>query len=412
MSLNPALKFFQDPQVRQLISRASQVASVPLSLHHISNWPLQNEGGCEACRFIHEHAQGREACAKDRLAASRLALSSGVPVTFSCHLGFSCVSLAALPEGDYVFTLGPYLPMEASEAIEAEVSRAVALLCDDVSAHEPLPFTLTDLRRSPSESVAAAGEWLVETLTRLYAEYEWEEETEEETEAEEKLAEPVKKRYGDSQKRGEAIRLQIAAAYLLFGKRAVVRAILEDCLEEMEDASRTQGGCLVESISAILDHARHCGGEVEPCLRRFPDFVATTQELDDRNALLSEASHLFKRVSSKPMQDKYGIAFSDMLGMLYTHHKESHELRDFARQDNMQASTLTRRIEKVTGVKFAELLGRIRVIHAQRLLRRTRLSATKIALHVGIRNQSNFTKLFKEYTGLTPGQYRKHYKQK
>jgi|LSQX01.3.fsa_nt_gb AraC-like DNA-binding protein len=392
-----------------MISRAAQTTAVPLSLHHISNWPLQNEGGCEACHYVQEYSQGRETCMQNRLQASRLTLRSTVPVTFSCHLGFSCVSLIALPGEEYVFTFGPYLPDDASAAIEEEVKRAVSLFLDTARPDDKLPFALNDIRRAPAGSVVAAAEWLVEGIADLYERYEWEDQEAPKTQPEERVPEQHIKKKSVFEKRGEEIRLQIAATYLLFGQRAVVRAVLEDCLEEMDDYPRTQPGCLIESISRILDHARFCGGEVDSCVQRFPDFVASIQGLEDRRALLRHASWFFKRISSAKMEEKYGSEFSTMLDRLYNHHVEDLELRDFARQSNLQPATLTRRIEKMTGVKFAELLGRIRVIHAQRLLRRTRLSAAQIAPHVGIRDQSNFTKLFKRYTGITPGRYQQKY---
>jgi len=74
-------------------------------------------------------------------------------------------------------------------------------------------------------------------------------------------------------------------------------------------------------------------------------------------------------------------------------------------------TTLARRLECVTGMKFGELLKRIRLMQAQRLLRRTSLSATAITRRVGIQDQSNFTKIFKRYTGMTPKEYQMRYKQ-
>jgi AraC-like DNA-binding protein len=394
-----------------MISRAARTVAVPVSLHHISNWPLHTEGGCKACRFVHDLPEGGDACKGHRLKASNLALQSGVPVTFSCHLGFSCVSLPALPGEDYVLTFGPYVPEDASLGIEKEVGETLVQLTGINAFHEELPFDLSDLRRAPSESIAAAAEWLVEGIAQFYATYEGDDQDEPiPVHREESVStEGIKKQPVLSEKKGEELRLQIAAAYLLFGKTRVVRAVLEDCLEEIGTNPRTRQGRLIECITHILDHLHYCGADIENCRQRFPAFVAAIQELDEEHDLLRRADRFFRSFSAGKLQESYGPAFSTMLDRLYNDHMEELQLRDFALHSGVNPATLTRRLERVTGVKFAELLGRIRVIHAQRFLRRSRQSATKIALRVGIQDQSNFTKLFKQYTGMTPGEYQQKY---
>jgi len=56
------------------------------------------------------------------------------------------------------------------------------------------------------------------------------------------------------------------------------------------------------------------------------------------------------------------------------------------------------------------VLGRIRILHACRLLRTTSLPVTSIAGLVGIHDQANFSKLFLRYRGEPPGAYRARFR--
>ena len=59
-----------------------------------------------------------------------------------------------------------------------------------------------------------------------------------------------------------------------------------------------------------------------------------------------------------------------------------------------------------TGSTFKEYLSMVRVEESKRLLANTDYSLIDIAVATGFQDQSYFSKVFKRYTGLTPGQYR------
>jgi len=97
---------------------------------------------------------------------------------------------------------------------------------------------------------------------------------------------------------------------------------------------------------------------------------------------------------------------------LHKSYKDDFSLSGFAKEHHVAASTVTRALECRINATFSEYLGRIRIEKAQQLLRDTQLSATTIGKRVGITDQSNFGKLFRQYTGINPGAYRERFQRK
>lgn len=69
---------------------------------------------------------------------------------------------------------------------------------------------------------------------------------------------------------------------------------------------------------------------------------------------------------------------------------------------------LTRVFKKTTGFTIFEFIHSLRIVEAQRLLRETNLKVIDIAEKVGFTNVSNFGKVFKSVTGVSPLSYRKN----
>lgn len=67
---------------------------------------------------------------------------------------------------------------------------------------------------------------------------------------------------------------------------------------------------------------------------------------------------------------------------------------------------LSREFKKYTSFSPKEYITRLRISQAKILLSSTTLPAYKIGMLVGIPNETNFIRLFKEYAQMTPGEYR------
>ena len=77
-----------------------------------------------------------------------------------------------------------------------------------------------------------------------------------------------------------------------------------------------------------------------------------------------------------------------------------------AQAAGMTARELERMLQRHLGIGFRLFLTMERISLARRLLRESRLTATQIAAKTGFSDQSNFTKTFVKFEGITPIQYR------
>ena len=84
----------------------------------------------------------------------------------------------------------------------------------------------------------------------------------------------------------------------------------------------------------------------------------------------------------------------------------SASLTEFARREQVEVYSLSRRIKNATGCTFRELVQTARLVRAATLLRQTDLPVSDIAAAVGYSNLSWFYKGFAERYGATPAQYR------
>lgn len=80
------------------------------------------------------------------------------------------------------------------------------------------------------------------------------------------------------------------------------------------------------------------------------------------------------------------------------------ELADVA---GISKGALERTFKKVISLTLVQYIQKVRIEHAVHLLVETELGLSEIAQKCGYYDQSTFTKKFKEYTKLTPGEFRR-----
>lgn len=82
-------------------------------------------------------------------------------------------------------------------------------------------------------------------------------------------------------------------------------------------------------------------------------------------------------------------------------------LNDIADALNVNSSYLSRIFKNDTGQNIVEYLNKIRIEKAASLINEGKLPLKEIAFNVGIQNYYYFFKLYKKFTGITPGEYKK-----
>lgn len=101
-------------------------------------------------------------------------------------------------------------------------------------------------------------------------------------------------------------------------------------------------------------------------------------------------------------------AFHKAIAYMESHYHEDLNLEDIASIAFMSPSYFSSMLRLVKGKSYIELLSAIRMQMAMEHLRGNDLNVTEIASRVGYNHISHFNRMFKKYTGVTPGDFRKH----
>lgn len=420
MKVTPS--FFRSEPVRTLLDRAAKAAALPMSLHyhaydgnelHIAGW-----GGCQVCARANKSSKGARACCESRARAAQLALRQKTTVTFVCHLGLTCVSIAALADTDYVITYGPYIPAELSQAIIYDIEQGLRAIEGEYGFDDSVPPVIDDVRTIPLGAVSASAEWLSDALQAAYLQQQEEQDLFsfpiEDTSDPLPLNAPTGKHTAFSEKEG-GMWSSLTSLSLLCGHNSLVRESLANRLEELvaekNASSESLQSFLVQEVSRLLERASRMGCKVETARDKFPEYVRNISNIGNPEMLLKRTMSLLRCVHV----DDTGLvpAYLPLLVKeTHKHFRKDFTLSQFAREQGVAASTVTRALEYRINATFSEYLGRVRIENAQKLLRNTRLSAAKIGPRVGIQDQSNFGKMFRRYTGMNPGAYREKYQRK
>jgi transcriptional regulator GlxA family with amidase domain len=94
---------------------------------------------------------------------------------------------------------------------------------------------------------------------------------------------------------------------------------------------------------------------------------------------------------------------------LSTHFSVVSPVDEMVRRSGLAERTFKRRFTEATGFAPIEYVQRLRIEDAKRRLERTDASADEISWRIGYEDAAFFRRLFKRFTGLTPGAYRRRF---
>nr|WP_280521235.1 helix-turn-helix domain-containing protein [Paenibacillus mangrovi] len=95
---------------------------------------------------------------------------------------------------------------------------------------------------------------------------------------------------------------------------------------------------------------------------------------------------------------------------IHQHYQGNITLADLAKHTFLSSSYISRIFQKYLGVPFKAYLSQVRLIHATVLLA-SEATITEIAYNSGFSSAHAFIEAFKQYHGMTPGQYRRNIKE-
>lgn len=112
-----------------------------------------------------------------------------------------------------------------------------------------------------------------------------------------------------------------------------------------------------------------------------------------------------KRKEKEPAQPVRGIQRA--MRFIEANFRSPLKLEQAANEAGMSISCFERHLKQRTGMTFTAYVNGLWIARARELLGMTSASMLQIALTCGFGNRSHFNRVFKKFTGLTPGEYRK-----
>lgn len=97
----------------------------------------------------------------------------------------------------------------------------------------------------------------------------------------------------------------------------------------------------------------------------------------------------------------------DAVQYLEEHYAENFKMSFLAEKFNLSESHFRKLFREFTGLSPIEYRNGLRIEHAKELLSQNTASVSEVALAVGIEDQFYFSRIFKEYEGISPIQYKK-----
>jgi AraC-like DNA-binding protein len=109
----------------------------------------------------------------------------------------------------------------------------------------------------------------------------------------------------------------------------------------------------------------------------------------------------------RPQLDGQAAAVVDIvLEYVFSNHAGNVKMSEAAALVGMPEPTFSKYFKRATGQNFSDLVRKLRLAHARRLLERTDKTISDICYEVGFSNLSNFNRHFLNDTGETPRHYR------
>jgi AraC-like DNA-binding protein len=91
-------------------------------------------------------------------------------------------------------------------------------------------------------------------------------------------------------------------------------------------------------------------------------------------------------------------------------YKQAITLEEISELVSMTTPSFCRYFKKITSKTFVTFVNEYRLVHASKLLAEKPISINEVSIKCGFNNFSHFDKLFKDYTGKSPSQYRQEHK--
>ncbi len=363
----------------------------------------------ECCKIM-----GEQACEQIHLFGAQESERFGGRYIYFCPMGMGCFASPIVLGGKIVGALaaGPVMVMDPEDHIES--TPALRSIKSEDRLMEIKEFLQRFPRREPSD-LSHLSALLLSTALYISGEYRSMQERR-----------SAHEQYQDIGEYMQQLKLDgVKTAYPIDKEHALIQAISEGDISEARrllneilghiffasggDYSTMRARSL--ELIALLSRAAADGGadldEVLELNRRFlkeSDFQRST---DDLTVLLNRVIERYSALVFDLVDVKHKDIIYKAIGYMKRNYGGKLTLEDTAQHAGFSPTYFSKIFKEEMGTTFNNYLGNLRVERSKTLLLSRDLSISDVCSAVGFEDQSYFIKVFRRYTGVTPGMYRK-----
>ena len=152
------------------------------------------------------------------------------------------------------------------------------------------------------------------------------------------------------------------------------------------------------------------GMDVEDALTSSDAYIQECEMMTDASQITRLQFDMIMFYTQQVQRIRHGNYASELVknvaNYIQHHLSEAITTDQIAEQLFLSRQHLSRRFTQEAGIPLAAFVRNEKIEEGKRLLRYTDKSVSVIAAYLGFSSQGHFSKIFKEITGMTPGEYR------
>lgn len=164
---------------------------------------------------------------------------------------------------------------------------------------------------------------------------------------------------------------------------------------------------LIGTAVRAVHEMRFSAEEISGSGTDFYAGLAFQHGMEKKKAYITQLFTAISEAVNRSKNTQHSNVFEKIKTFIDKNYSQEISLERVAQVTNLSTPYLSFIFKEVSGKNFVDYVNEFRVKKAKELLTQTPMRVSEVAEAVGYSNANVFSKAFKKYTGITPGQFRK-----
>lgn len=169
---------------------------------------------------------------------------------------------------------------------------------------------------------------------------------------------------------------------------------------------RSRAVQLVYLLTNIASSGENGQQEAELYRQTYIPALKNAASLEDVDIALAQMLHVYVDYSFDFSQIRHSDTIYRVMDYIKSHHGSKITLEEIASSVHLSGSHLSGLFRKETGQTISAYINHVRIEKSKQLLKTSEIPIAQIGALCGFEDQSYFTRVFKQQTGLSPKKYR------